>query len=142
MLSVFKSSEETGLAEWERNQRAVAGGEANVWVYREYDLSSVGWGSLRVCKEITRRASPIRILYTSWRRVEGREEKATLKSIASRAISMQPVLLKFVVKSPATNTELLGRLLFVALGGAESHQDEFALDAIESHADVDLAGVT
>ena len=65
-----------------------------------------------------------------------------VKSIGSDCTSMQPVLLKLVVESPATNTELLGRFLFVALSSAESHQDEFALDVIESHADVDWAGVT
>ena len=111
-------------------------------VYKEYRLSSVESCSQRVCKELTRRAAPIRILYTKLTAARRTKGEGDVKSITSDCTSMQPVLLKFVVKSPATNTELLGRFLFVALSSAESHQNEFTLDAIESHADVDWAGVT
>jgi hypothetical protein len=52
------------------------------------------------------------------------------------------VFLEFIVKSPAADSELLGRLFFVALSGGESHQDEFALDGIKSHARVDRTMLT
>lgn len=47
------------------------------------------------------------------------------------------MLFEFVVKRPAADCELLGRLFFVALSGGKSHHNEFALDGIKSHARTD-----
>jgi hypothetical protein len=54
--------------------------------------------------------------------------------------SQQLVLFQLVIEGSAADPELSRRLLFIALGGGQRHDDKFALDPVERHADVDRSG--